>query len=359
MQEPLSLPPAETKRQHKKIFVALVLAFCVLFFWQYAGSHVKSTIAQVEGNVYPVLAPFSGVVEQVLVKNGDFVEKGQALFIYDTGPLKQALDEALAGLNLAAQGRTAPTSQDPNLKQADIQAAEALRLAQNQEKAAAEKLSFYVAEHSRSLVALRNPQAADKAALANLEQEARQHVEAAREESAKATQTRIHAENSYAHIHESLKRPAQENSLAQVELWQSRVTEAQNRLYAATVVAPLAGIVQGFNTGRGDTLAGDEPLGLISPLLQPTDNQGYTASQEGKLPGLWVRAAFDARTFPQIKTGQKVLVRLDSGVELGGNIVSLAPLGDGSGEARVQVEDVQKGTLLYPGQAAEVTVRAR
>ncbi len=359
-QQPLALPPVEEKRQHKKIFLVLLLAFLALLLWQFAGSSVKSTIAQVEGNVYPVSAPFGGTVAEVLVKNGDFVEKGQMLFLYDAEPLKAALNEALAGLNLASQGKSTPASQDPNLKQADIQAAENLRIAQNQERAASDKLAYYVAEHSRRLMALRNPQNADKTALANAEHEARILVEAAREEAEKATQNRIHAEASYAHIHASLKMPAQENSVAQLALWQGRVEEAQNRLYEATVAAPLSGIVQNFSLGKGEYIAGDQAIGLISPLITQSQAGNATFGQnKDTAPGLWVRAAFDANTFPKLQAGLKASVKLENGTELQGNIQSLAPLDDGSGEARVQILELPENTMVYPGQMAEVSVRIR
>lgn len=359
MDQPLSLPPAEEKRQHKKIFFGLLLAFLALLIWQFAGNNVKSTIAQVEGNVYPVSAPFGGTVAEVLVKNGDFVEKGQMLFLYDAEPLKAALNEALAGLNLASQGKSTPASQDPNLKQADIQAAESLRIAQNQERTASDKLAYYVAEHSRRLMALRNPQNADKTALANAEHEARILVEAAREEAEKATQNRIHAEASYAHIHASLKMPAQENSVAQLALWQGRVEEAQSRLYAATVAAPLGGIVQSFSLNKGDYIAGGQALGYISPLIKVADAGSAFSQDSASAPGLWVRAAFDASTFAKLEPGVKASVLLENGTELSGSIQSLAPLPDGSGEARVQILEVPENTMVYPGQMAEVTVRIR
>lgn len=95
------------KVKSKKLLMIIGL-FLLIFssvlgwrWWRVQMSFVSTDNAQIKGHLTPISARVSGVVAQVLVKDGDFVKVGQPLIILDTKDLELELAQAQANLQVA------------------------------------------------------------------------------------------------------------------------------------------------------------------------------------------------------------------------------------------------------------------
>jgi membrane fusion protein (multidrug efflux system) len=80
----------------------IVLIAGGLFYWLSGGRYVETDDAYVQGNVLDVATDVSGLVERVLVRDGEHVAKGQELFRLDPTQFQLAVDRARANLDQTA-----------------------------------------------------------------------------------------------------------------------------------------------------------------------------------------------------------------------------------------------------------------
>lgn len=97
----------EKKPINKKF--AIILSSLILLGSAYgiskylhAQAHEETDDAQVEKNMNPIIPRVSGYITKVLVKDNDFVKKGDTLFLIDNRDYKVKLEEAKAALASAA-----------------------------------------------------------------------------------------------------------------------------------------------------------------------------------------------------------------------------------------------------------------
>lgn len=70
-------------------------------YWEFASSHVSTENAQIQGHLSPIAAKVSANIQQVLVKEGDYVEAGQVLIVMTDEDLPWKLQQAEAGVAIA------------------------------------------------------------------------------------------------------------------------------------------------------------------------------------------------------------------------------------------------------------------
>jgi len=118
----------------RAILMLIVPALLILggaYYWLAGGSSVSTDDAQVKQDIVSVSPQVAGPIEQVFVKNGDRVTRGQLLFRIDPAPFRVALEQAQAQLAAAQLSTTQLRTQAAGTG-ADIVGSEAsLKIKQN------------------------------------------------------------------------------------------------------------------------------------------------------------------------------------------------------------------------------------
>jgi len=118
----------------RAILMLIVPALLILggaYYWLAGGSSVSTDDAQVKQDIVSVSPQVAGPIEQVFVKNGDRVTRGQLLFRIDPAPFRVALEQAQAQLAAARLSTTQLRTQAAGTG-ADIVGSEAsLKIKQN------------------------------------------------------------------------------------------------------------------------------------------------------------------------------------------------------------------------------------
>ena len=70
-------------------------------WWQFQKAHIITENAQIQGHLSPISCKISATVQQVLVKDGDYVKAGQSLIILENQDLSLNLQQAQAKLQAA------------------------------------------------------------------------------------------------------------------------------------------------------------------------------------------------------------------------------------------------------------------
>ena len=70
-------------------------------WWQFQKAHIITENAQIQGHLSPISCKISATVQQVLVKDGDYVKAGQPLIILENQDLSLNLQQAQAKLQAA------------------------------------------------------------------------------------------------------------------------------------------------------------------------------------------------------------------------------------------------------------------
>src|SRR5664279_2161888 len=94
-------------QKRSKVFLIILIVMVLLGAWfgiskyTYALHHEETDDAQVEADISPVIPRVSGYVEEVRVKDNQFVHKGDTLLVLDDRDLALKVDEAEAALSTA------------------------------------------------------------------------------------------------------------------------------------------------------------------------------------------------------------------------------------------------------------------
>jgi membrane fusion protein (multidrug efflux system) len=92
------------KRNLRTILMLIVPALLLIgggYYWLTSGGSVSTDDAQVKQDIVSVSPQVTGPIQQVLVKNGSRVKRGQLLFRIDPAPFRVALEQAEAQLAAA------------------------------------------------------------------------------------------------------------------------------------------------------------------------------------------------------------------------------------------------------------------
>jgi membrane fusion protein (multidrug efflux system) len=98
---PAEAPPRSLKRFIRPVLLTIVPALLILggaYYWLTSGGSVSTDDAQVKQDIVSVSPQVAGPVQQVFVRNGTRVKKGDLLFRIDPAPFQVALEQAQAQL---------------------------------------------------------------------------------------------------------------------------------------------------------------------------------------------------------------------------------------------------------------------
>lgn len=107
--KPQSVAQSPVKRNLLLIAGAIALGLCSIGgwnWWQFQKTHVSTENAQIQGHLSPISCKISATVQQVLVKDGEYVQAGQTLVVLENQDLALNLQQAKAKLQ-AAQAQLA------------------------------------------------------------------------------------------------------------------------------------------------------------------------------------------------------------------------------------------------------------
>jgi len=363
--------------------------------------------AQVDGHITPVAAKVYGRVEQVLVEDNQAVKAGQVLVRLDSRDFQATVDQARAAVGLAesearAAGIDVPRTRESmasgtSSAEAQLAGAEAeLQRAQGAyDLARTADLAYAQANVAKS-------QANAQLAKADLErflplaakdEISKQQLDAARA-NAEAAGSVLHADQerlaqaerniaitqsayqaakarvdearagigaARANLKQVTMRSAEAQAkLARVEQARAALTYAELTLQAATVVAPVDGVVTRKQVEPGQVVQGGQGLLVLVPLRD-----------------VWVTANFKETQLRRMKPGQKAYVEVDTyGNTFTGHVdsiagatgarLSLLPAENATGNfvkvvQRIPVKIVldaipAEKAVLRPGMNADVTV---
>lgn len=241
-----------------------------------------------------IIAEESGKVAEVLVKEGDVVEKGQLLLRLDTQDLEISKAQILAQLKSAQidleELLAQPTEVELRTKEAQYTEA---------------RLNL---EEARKALA-RNERLFASGAISQEE------LEASRNEVVRREQALLVAQ---AELEETRKKPRKEDverAKARIEEIEASLRSVERRIEKAEIRSPLSGLVLSVDVEEGDfVLGGTSTSGGVSPVVV------------ADLSTMKVDVPVNEVDIPRVKVGQKARITLDAfpGKTFEGEVVSIA-----------------------------------
>ncbi|CAN5507564.1 HlyD family secretion protein [soil metagenome] len=305
--------PTAAPKKSNKVFI-IVLALLVIFGgwfgvtkYVHAQHHEETDDAQVEANISPVIPRISGYINEVRVKDNQYVKAGDTLLVLDNRELLVRLHQAEAALataesNLtAAQATTRASQTNIASSQAGVSTVgaqiEAAKVTVWRATQDYERYANLIKDHSVTQQQYEQALAAKQTAERQLDVLTQQKKQA-------ATQTRVVASQSNA--------TSQQVGVVNATIKQRQVDieDAKLNLSYAIVTAPQSGLISKVNVQEGQYLQAGQSL--FSIVL----NQD-----------IWIVANFKETQFEKMRVGQKVIVHADAfpGHDFEAKLSSFAP----------------------------------
>jgi membrane fusion protein (multidrug efflux system) len=253
----------------RTILLLIVPALLVIgggYYWLASGGSVSTDDAQIKQDIVSVSAQVTGPVQQVFVRNGSRVTRGQLLFRIDPAPFRVALESAEAQLAAAKLQTTMLVTQAGGTG-ADITG-------------------------SQANLAIKRNAFGRQQALLNQGFTTRADYEDALNEVRTAEQQLADARARAANAHAALA-PGEQPSIAQA---QAAVDKAQLDLSRTEVRAPMDGVVENADNLQVGQMA-VTGLGMLS----------LVHSQNA-----WVEANFKEKDVGRMHPGQRASVKVDA-----------------------------------------------
>ncbi len=304
----------EQKQDNNKRKKAAVVVFAVMtvigavtlfFYLRYKATHITTDDAFVEGHIHTVASKVPGTVKSVLVRDNQFVKKGDLLVEIDPVDYDVRVKEADAALHAekarlgeiearveAAQRQMTELRAAAESARANHQLQEALLAQAERDMRRAENLFAREAiskeRHEKALTDYQVAYARLKASAEQLKQA----------EKAMETQKAVIRQN------ESLLPPQQSS----VKLREASMTGARLNFGYTRIYAPSDGHVTRKSVEAGNQIQSGQPLMAVVPL-----------------DDVWVVANYKETQIEKVKPGQKVQIRVDTygGKEFSGKVDSI------------------------------------
>lgn len=342
---------------------AAIALFCSIaavagIWWLSSSGAVRTLNASVDGRVITVAAKIPGYVEEVAVRPGDAVHKGQILFRLDRAEYDLAVSEAKSELAKIAASLP-PQVLVPHPDKAPAPSGISLAQARAEENALRKAVEAASETQARSGVALAmlrqntppgDPKGDLRAAL-QADAAAKAALEKARAGFEKASYLRATLEAEERRSRAAGQIPAQlAAQLAAYDAQRARVRQTEENLAATVVVSPQSGRVLDVGVQDGQTVAAGSPGVGILP-----DGEN----------GLWITADFAPEQASRLNIGQECDIVLPgrNNLALKGRLVSMQPGGQDRNNATARIAFAQYGDALppalAPGEAARVTFTVR
>ncbi|HWR90555.1 MAG TPA: HlyD family secretion protein, partial [Dissulfurispiraceae bacterium] len=277
----------------------------LFFYLRYKATHITTDDAFVESHIHTVASKVPGTVKSVLVRDNQFVKKGDLLVEIDPVDYDVRMKEADAALHAekarlgeigarveAAQSQMTELKAAAESARANHQLQEALLAQAERDIRRAENLFAREAiskeRHEKALTDYQVAYARLKASAEQLKQA----------EKAMETQKAVIRQN------ESLL-PPQQSSVKQRE---ASMTAARLNIGYTRIYAPSDGHVTRKSVEEGNQIQAGQPLMAVVPLDQ-----------------VWVIANYKETQIEKVKPGQKVQIRVDTygGKEFSGKVDSI------------------------------------
>jgi membrane fusion protein (multidrug efflux system) len=269
--------------------------------------HEETDDAQIDGNITPVIPRISGFVNEVRVKDNQWVKQGDTLLVLDNRDYKIKLEQAEAALATAVQNLDASKA-STNAANANIESSQAaittidaqIETAKVNVWRATQDFDRYdnlIKDHSITQQQYEQALAAKQTAERQLQVLVEQKNQAFRQTSAVASQSQVSSRQVNV-------------SQAMIKQRQSDVDEAKLNLSYTIVTAPEDGLLSRVSVQVGQYLqAGQSFFSIVHDS------------------SLWVVANFKETQLDKMKIGQQVIVSVDafSGHSFEARLSSFAP----------------------------------
>lgn len=291
----------------KKIAIFLLILACAgggAYYWKYHLGGISSQEARIEARMMPIGPPFSGMVADVLVGEGDVIAEGEVLFRLDSASLQETLAQEREVL-AALEAGLPPAALDPGkAAKENSETAKLLPIARQAELDARmemEAMSDAKAQTAFALAALRAR--SEKAGKSQPDADALHKAIAANEN---ATGNFLRAKDRYENASlaraalekEAAKKPSQD-SLAQgrLMLHEAQLEKIRHLEYAidtTLVRSPQAGRVTRMNIEAGKAAVPGESAIIFIPFTPEN---------------LWITARFPATKAAELRIGRECLIK--------------------------------------------------
>lgn len=302
----------EKKKTNKKFLIILIVLVIVgavygTYKYLHAQAHETTDDAQIEKNMNPIIPRVTGYVTKVLVKDNDFVKKGDTLFVIDDKDYTVRVEEARAAL-AAAEGSYEAAKADIGGASAGVAVSEAnIQSSQGNIEAAKVRLWRATNDFTRYENLYKNKsitkQQFEQAQAAKQEAEAQLRV---LQQAAAASRSQRNASLSRSNV-----------SGRQTEVAKANINRAQAALHAAELNLSYT-IVTAAIDGQLSTID-------IQPgqLVQPGQALFYIINTTDA----WVVANFKETQITKMAAGQKVTITADAypDTEFEGEVTSFSP----------------------------------
>lgn len=290
--------PATEPKKRSRAFVVILVLLVVFGTWfgvtkyTYAIHHEETDDAQVQADISPVIPRVSGYVDEVRVKDNQFVRKGDTLLVLDDQEFKLSLDQAEAALETAqsnvaaARANVEASRKGVSSTQAGISTVDAqIAAAQVNVTRTTQDYNRYanlIKDHSITQQQFEQAEAAKELAERQLQVLQEQKNQAASQTGFVSSQS--HATAAQVAVAESM-----------VKQRQVEVENAKLNLSYTVITAPEDGRVSRVNVQVGQYLQSGQS---VFSIVHNTK--------------IWVVANFKETQYKKMRIGQKVIVQADA-----------------------------------------------
>ncbi|MDJ1182145.1 efflux RND transporter periplasmic adaptor subunit [Roseofilum casamattae] len=307
-------------------------------------------------DLLPILPQISDLqIRQVLVDEGDWVEKGQLLVVLDDSVLQTQIGEAKADVQAnqaMVQERQAAVGQAKSALEAALANQTEAEAGKEQAIASLAQAEAELEQAERELK--RSQTLSDEGAISTQDVDNRRTAAQTAAEAVRVAQANVNSANariSSAKANVSSARAgissAQANAntaVAQLNSQQARLAQLQTRLGQTQVKAPASGRISERNARVGD--------------LASRENAMFRAINQGALE---LQATIPEMQLGQVRIGSEAMVTsdADSRIKLKGTIREIAPLVDAETRQATVKIDLPTSSLLRPGMFLTATLTSQ
>jgi multidrug resistance efflux pump len=269
-------------------FLVLIALACFIYWFVFIRGTVYSDDARIDGTMIDLSPQISGVLNTVLVQEGDKVQKGQVMFTLDKNLLQASVLRAKA--DMASSRETEDVSNAQYIKAVHGPLSDEIRIAETAVKKALNELALEESNWKRvsALYEEKLVSTADRDRVRSALDNARHRYEDAtqrlellkkgtRSEDLLAAKSATQAKN------------------ADLESAKARVAQAEINLGYSDVTSPLSGLVVRRWKDPGDTISAGTP---VLSILDPSS--------------LYIDANIEEKNLYKIHPGDSVEIRIDA-----------------------------------------------